>query len=213
MAATPICIERRISAIILSVIAVVSAGACHRAPPTIAAQPAPVNQDGSRAANARRDSLSRAEAARLAAMAHDRARADSIRRAADVAASADAAARRTLLSPVHFELDRAEIRDADRQGLDQKVSVLTANRSLRLRVEGNTDERGSDEYNLALGMRRAVAVQHYFVDRGIDSSRIMISSNGEERPTCQIPDETCWSQNRRDEFVIAGGPDRLISAK
>jgi peptidoglycan-associated lipoprotein len=204
---------RRVSAIISSVMIMVGVGACHRAPPPTAAQPAPFNTDSIRAANARRDSLSRAEAARLAAMARDQARADSIRRAADAAASADASARRTLLAPVYFDFDRAEIREDDHQSLDRKVAILATNRSLRLRIEGNTDERGSDEYNLALGMRRAAAVQRYFAARGVDSSRVVIASNGEERPTCQISDESCWSRNRRDEFVVAGGPDRLMSAK
>lgn len=209
---------RRIPAAIIAgvVIMATGAGGCHKAPVSVAAQPRPANQDSIRAANARRDSLARAEQARLAAAAREQARADSIRRAADAAnaaASADAAARQALLAPVYFDYDRAELRDDQRRTLDQKVSLLTANRSLQLRVEGNTDERGSDEYNLALGMRRAAAVRRYFADRGIDSLRVAIASNGEERPVCQDHEEACRSRNRRDEFIIAGGPSRLISAK
>ena len=70
---------------------------------------------------------------------------------------------------------------------------------------GNADERGSDEYNQALGMRRAQIARKYLIDHGIDAGRIDISSNGEEKPVCQAHDESCWSQNRRDEFVIVAG--------
>ena len=86
-----------------------------------------------------------------------------------------------------------------------KLPVLRANPDVRIRVEGNADERGSDEYNLALGMRRAQLARKYLVDHGIDAGRIDISSNGEEKPVCKDHNESCWSQNRRDEFVIVAG--------
>jgi peptidoglycan-associated lipoprotein len=118
-------------------------------------------------------------------------------------------ARASLTMKVLFDFDRSNLRDDQRAILDAKIPILRANPNVRIRIEGNADERGSDEYNMALGMRRAQAAKQYLVDHGIDAGRIDISSNGEERPVCQEHDESCWSQNRRDEFVIvAGSVDR-----
>src|SRR5205823_1264502 len=113
--------------------------------------------------------------------------------------------RAVLLANVYFDFDRSELRDDQRVVLDAKLPVLRANPTVHVRIEGNADERGSDEYNMALGMRRAQMARKYLVDHGIDASRIDISSNGEEKPVCQQHDESCWSQNRRDEFVIIAG--------
>lgn len=113
--------------------------------------------------------------------------------------------RAALLANIYFDFDKSELR-ADQQAiLDSKIPVLKANPSVRIRIEGNADERGSDEYNQALGMRRAQQARKYLVDHGIDAGRIDISSNGEEKPVCQEHQESCWSQNRRDEFVIVAG--------
>ena len=87
--------------------------------------------------------------------------------------------------------------------------MLNANPGLRLRIAGHTDERGSDEYNLALGQRRAAAAKRYLTQHGIAENRIEIISFGEERPAQQGSDESAWSQNRRDEFEIAAGGDTL----
>jgi peptidoglycan-associated lipoprotein len=121
------------------------------------------------------------------------------------------AAREALLAKLYFDFDRSELRDDQRSVLDAKLPVLRANPGVRIRIEGNADERGSDEYNIALGMKRAQTARKYLVDHGIDASRIEIISNGEERPVCQEHDESCWSQNRRDEFVIIAGGDRLVA--
>ena len=80
---------------------------------------------------------------------------------------------------------------------------------MQLRIEGNADERGSDEYNLALGMRRAAAVERYIQERGISANRMTTISNGLERPVCTGHEEPCWSQNRRDEVVITAAGDHL----
>jgi peptidoglycan-associated lipoprotein len=82
---------------------------------------------------------------------------------------------------------------------------LTANPGIRLRISGHADSRGSDEYNLALGQRRASAAKRYLTDRGIDAGRIDVTSRGEESPTCTEESEGCWSQNRRGEFEIVAG--------
>ena len=120
----------------------------------------------------------------------------------DSAEEAAAKARAVLSAPVYFGYDRSEL-DADaRAKLDDKVQVLLADRALRIRVEGHTDDRGSDEYNLALGQRRATAVRRYLVQRQIAADRIDITTLGEERPTCMNASEACWRTNRRAEFVV-----------
>src|SRR6266850_285823 len=110
---------------------------------------------------------------------------------------------------IHFDYDKSTIRPDDAGTLDQKVAILQANAGLRIRIGGHCDERGSDEYNLALGNRRAQAAKQYLVSHGIDGSRIETQSWGEERPLVDGHDETAWSQNRRDEFEIIGGGDKL----
>jgi len=124
--------------------------------------------------------------------------------------AAVARVREALLAKVYFDFDRSELRDDQRAILDAKIPILRANTGVKIRIEGNADERGSDEYNQALGMRRAQTTRKYLIDNGIDASRIDISSNGEERPVCQEHNEDCWKQNRRDEFVIVAGGDNLI---
>jgi len=111
----------------------------------------------------------------------------------------------TITTPVHFEFDRSDITDEGLQLLDAKVEALQSNASIRIRIEGNADDNGSDEYNLVLSQKRAAIVNRYFTERGIDASRIQIVSYGEERPVCKGTDEPCRSQNRRDEFVIVSG--------
>jgi peptidoglycan-associated lipoprotein len=113
--------------------------------------------------------------------------------------------RATLTTPVQFEFDRAEITEEGLRLLDQKVEALQKNPNIRLRVEGNADDYGSDEYNMVLSQRRAAIVNRYFTERGIAASRIQIVSNGEEKPLCTERDEGCRSRNRRDEFVVLSG--------
>jgi peptidoglycan-associated lipoprotein len=110
-----------------------------------------------------------------------------------------------LTTPVHFEFDRSELNEEGIRLLDQKVEALQKNPSIRIRIEGNADDYGSDEYNMVLSQRRAAFVNRYFTQRGIDASRLQIVSYGEERPTCRGLDEPCRAQNRRDEFVVLAG--------
>jgi peptidoglycan-associated lipoprotein len=121
---------------------------------------------------------------------------------ADAAEEAAARARAVLAAPVYFGYDRSELDDEARAKLDEKVAVLVADRALRLRVDGHTDDRGSDEYNLALGQRRAAAVRRYLAQRQIDMNRIDVVTFGEERPSCMDANEACWRANRRAEFVV-----------
>lgn len=175
-------------------------------PPT----PTPVNEDSIREAEER----ARAERERAEREAREREEAERLaqQRLADslAAIGQTTQAVRTLLATViHFDFDKANIRPDDAAVLDQKVAILQANPNLQLRIAGHCDERGSDEYNLALGNRRATSAKQYLVSHGVDPSRIETVSYGEERPIAPGHDEDSWAQNRRDEFEITSGGDNL----
>jgi len=157
-----------------------------------------------------RDSINAANEAERQAAA-ERERIENQRRADSLAALARAGdeVRNMLAAMIHFDLDKSNIRGDDMGALDQKVAILQANPDLRIRIGGHCDERGSDEYNLALGNRRAQAAKQYLVSHGIDAGRIETQSWGEERPAVDGHDESAWSQNRRDEFEPISGGDNL----
>jgi peptidoglycan-associated lipoprotein len=110
---------------------------------------------------------------------------------------------------VHFDFDQAEIRNDDRSLLDRKAAILGANPALQVTISGHADERGSDEYNLALGNRRAAAVKTYLTNKGIDGGRLTVTSYGEEKPLAPGHDEDAWAQNRRAEFEPPMGAANL----
>lgn len=103
---------------------------------------------------------------------------------------------------VHFDFDRALIRSDDAKVLDANVEYLKNNADTLVLIEGHADERGTAEYNLALGERRARAARDYLVSQGIAADRISLVSFGEERPECSEHVEACWARNRRAEFLI-----------
>jgi len=103
---------------------------------------------------------------------------------------------------VRFDFDRALIRSDDAKVLDANVEYLKNNVDTLVLIEGHADERGTAEYNLALGERRARAARDYLVSQGIAADRISLVSFGEERPECSEHVETCWVRNRRAEFLI-----------
>jgi peptidoglycan-associated lipoprotein len=200
---------QRIAGLTMAMLSVVLVDACrHKAPEA----PAPATQP---AAGPNADSIRRANedaARRAAADEAARRRADSIASAERVrndAAGAAAAMRAALTAVVHFEFDQSDIRPEDKATLDAKVPILQANPGVMLRVAGHTDERGSDEYNLALGQRRAAAAKRYLVDHGVAESRIETISYGEERPVAQGSEESAWAQNRRAEFEVTAGGQNL----
>ncbi|MDQ6611902.1 MAG: peptidoglycan-associated lipoprotein Pal [Gemmatimonadota bacterium] len=119
--------------------------------------------------------------------------------------------RKLMLDVVYFEYDSDAIRADAQASLEKRVPLLVANPGVKLRIAGNCDDRGTDEYNLALGRRRAEAVKRFLTDRGIDASRIETVSFGRERPAVQGDNEEAWSRNRRDEFTITAGGDMLKS--
>ncbi|MBW3628843.1 MAG: peptidoglycan-associated lipoprotein Pal [Gemmatimonadetes bacterium] len=130
------------------------------------------------------------------------------RREADEARRRDeiARARAILATTVYFDFDSYSIREDSRRLLDEKSPVVRADPSIRLLIAGHTDERGSTEYNLALGMRRAEAVREYLTNFGVDPGRLEVTSFGEERPVDSGADEASWSRNRRVEFEVTSGP-------
>ena len=117
--------------------------------------------------------------------------------------------RATLLETIYFEYDMDELRDDARALLDAKLPWLNLNKQIRFRIAGHSDERGSDEYNIALGRRRAETTKRYLTDRGSDASRIETTSFGRERPAVQGTTEDAWAKNRRAEFEITAGGDQL----
>ena len=189
---------RRITVLALALLSVAGLDACRR---KVVAVPTPVasnNDDAQRQA----DSLAALRAAQ---------RADSIAaaEAAARAASGDAQRAQTelaalLTQKVFFDYDRDVLRDDARAVLDAKVPVLVANPGVSLVISGHTDERGTAEYNLALGQRRAAQVKRYLGSKGIDDGRMTTQSLGDSQPAVQGSDESAYQQNRRAEFQPQG---------
>jgi len=201
-------------------------GACSPKPP---APPAPVppsvdsaavrSRADSLAAAAHRDSVAAAartdSLARLrtdsTARAMARARADSVRAqvlrdSADAVAllssGLDSASGLAFAQAIYFETDKSDLTPAALALLDRKVAILRGHPRLEVQVEGHCDERGPDEYNLALGNRRAASVLRYLVEHGVGAARITIISYGEERPAVPGATEEAWAKNRRAEFRV-----------
>ena len=154
--------------------------------PTPTPAPAPVDD------SAERDRLEKERLAREAKEKMDAVKAD-------------------LSTMINFEYDQATVRSTDQATLDRKAGILGANPNVKIQISGHADERGSDEYNLALGNRRAAAAKRYLENKGIDAGRIEVVSYGEERPLAQGSDEAAYAQNRRDEFQVTAGGDNLVA--
>ena len=108
------------------------------------------------------------------------------------------------LKDVYFDFDKYDIRPDDARVLDTNATWLKSNANNLVLIEGHCDERGTNEYNLALGERRAKATMNYLVAQGIQANRITIISYGKERPVCSQKDESCWQKNRRAHFLTKG---------
>ena len=187
----------------------VACGGSKPAPETPTPQP---NADSAAAAaRARQDSIA-AAAADSARRAGEEAERVARQRTADSLAALGRttdAIRTELTTMVHFDFDKAALRPGDVSILDQKIPLLQANPAVTVRIAGHCDERGSDEYNLALGNRRATSAKQYLVSHGIDAGRITTVSYGKERPIDPGHDEDAWAKNRRDEFELTAGADVL----
>ena len=152
--------------------------------------------------DARNDSIA---AARAAEQARAQAERDAQRREQDRMTREADQARRTLEAVVQFDYDESVITAAAERLLRAKLPILRNSPTVRLRLEGHADERGSTEYNLALGSRRAESVREFLSGFGISANVFTTTSFGEERPAVNRSDEAAWAQNRRVEFVITGG--------
>jgi len=212
----------RTTTFLVTITGVALTAACHRAPPAETPAPQPTAaeialqhhvQDSLAAVQrATADSVARARQVALATQA----RADSIERArlaaatatratADSAAKKDAQLREELGVMVHFDVARALLQQDDRAALDRKVAILKANPTVRVQITGACDDRGSEQYNQALGQRRASAVKDYMVGHGIDAARLDELSSGEQSPIDAGSGEAAWARNRRAEFVVVSG--------
>ena len=108
------------------------------------------------------------------------------------------------LQSVYFDYDRSSIRADAGATMKAIADWLKAHPAAKIRIEGNCDERGAKEYNVALGQRRAATAKKYLTDLGIASSRISLLSYGKEKPVCTTDNEACWQKNRRGDFIVVG---------
>lgn len=186
---------------VVAVLGAVLLGACGGEPE----EPAPVVTAPDTAAERRAREAAAAEAARRA----EAERMERERAARDRAMEEARRARETLAQRVHFDFDESEIEPAAEEVLRRQVGVLRAHPDVRLRITGHADERGSTEYNLALGQRRAQAVKDFYTTSGLAAARFEVNSLGEERPLVRESNEAAWAQNRRAEFTIIAGESTL----
>jgi peptidoglycan-associated lipoprotein len=106
------------------------------------------------------------------------------------------------LKDIHFDFDKYDIRPRDAKTLEANARWMKSNPAHLILIEGHADERGTNEYNLALGERRAKSTMNHLIAMGVQAGRITIISYGEERPFCAEKNEDCWSENRRGHFLV-----------
>jgi peptidoglycan-associated lipoprotein len=138
-----------------------------------------------------------AETKRKAEDAEEAARKAAAAKAVEYQRTAQAA-----LKDIHFDYDKSDIKEGDKPVLVAIADFMKAHPQANIMVEGNCDERGTIEYNLALGERRAHAGMAYLVGLGVPSAHLTTISYGKEKPLCKDATETCWAENRRDHFVL-----------
>jgi len=184
------------------VVSAATLAGCHR---KSAQAPAPkrINADSLLREQARLDSIARADAARAAAAAAAAAAANA---GPPTDAPVTARERTALAATIYFDFDESALTDDARSAVEAKAPVLLRHPNMRIRIAGHTDSQGSDEYNLALGLRRAAETKRYLVALGVADNRIEIVTFGEERPAVQGNTQEAYALNRRCEFeIIAGG--------
>ena len=113
--------------------------------------------------------------------------------------------RAALEQRIHFALDRSDLSFEARAALSEKAEILKGSPNLTLRIDGHADDRGSDEYNLALSQRRAAEAKRFMMQQGVDGSRLVTVGHGEEEPIDRSNGESAWAMNRRADFQVAGG--------
>lgn len=105
------------------------------------------------------------------------------------------------VQPIYFDYDQSFVRDDAKSVMKANAEWLKANPKVKISIEGNSDERGTIEYNQALGQRRATSAKKYLADLGISAKRISLISYGKEKPMCTESTESCWQKNRRGDFI------------
>jgi peptidoglycan-associated lipoprotein len=125
--------------------------------------------------------------------------------AVDTVQAAPDTRRATLAERIHFSLDRSNLSPEARTTLAAKAEIMRSSPNVALRISGHADERGSDEYNLALSKRRAAEARRFLMQQGVDSTRLETMGYGEEQPLDRSDTEPAWAMNRRAEFSVAGG--------
>ncbi len=194
--------------VVMAALALGGAAACGGPPEPEGPTPeelAQMRQDSIEAAQAqaRADSLRRVR---------EQARRDSIAaaQARERAMQAETEAAMAIIQEmIFFDFDMSAIKPPAEVALMKKLAVLRANPNVRIRIAGHADERGSVEYNRALGQRRAEAAKAFLVNFGISASRITTVSFGEDRPLETGHNEDAWAKNRRDEFTVISGGDQM----
>jgi len=109
----------------------------------------------------------------------------------------------TELKDIHFNFDKYDLDSNTKKTLEENATYLKSHPGMRVQIQGHCDERGTNNYNIALGERRAHSTKKYLIGQGIDSSRMNVISYGEEKPFCSDSNENCWYQNRRAHFMLA----------
>jgi peptidoglycan-associated lipoprotein len=122
----------------------------------------------------------------------------------DLAKLNDYLVKQGLLGDIYFDYDRADLRDDSRERLTRNAEWLRSHPEFEVTIEGHCDERGTNEYNLALGARRSGSARDYITSLGVAGTRSRSISYGEERPQCTSSTESCWGMNRRAHFVVTG---------
>lgn len=175
----------------LALLLVVPTVGCSRNRPA-AATPPPAASNDDAAARARADSIAAADLARR--QAEERERQGQLARAREI-----------LTNVVYFEYDSDRLTSEAEDRLRTKAAVMRANPAVAVRIEGHADERGSTEYNLALGQRRAESVRTFLTGYGVTGQRVATISYGKERPVAEGSNEAAWARNRRAEFAVTAG--------
>lgn len=216
-------IQRTSRCLGVALLATAFGAACHAAPPAVATRPAPPAAGTPRAvapvAVARRSAAAprrsapvrrAADTSGLAfALARER-RVDSVQTHLDLEQDIRSA-RADLITAVHFDRSQDKVRPADRANVERKAEVLRAYPHLRIRIEGNADDRGSDDANRSLALRRAAELRRDLVARGVAESRIETASVGASDPECDGASDDCSRENRRDDIVLIAGDSQWMA--
>ncbi|MDR3684302.1 MAG: peptidoglycan-associated lipoprotein Pal [Geothrix sp.] len=170
--------------------------ACKKPEPVQPAPPAPVKAAPTAPATDNQDAKKRQDELDAARKAEEARRLEAEKQAAFRLAAAAA------LQDIHFDYDKYEIKAEDRHQLQKISDFMRTYPAVKVEIQGHCDERGTNEYNLALGNRRASATLHYLLSLGVPEQKFTLISYGKEKPLCTEGNEACWSKNRRAHFEL-----------